>query len=81
MHDRIMDIVMGEDEITWKTMLYDLVKAEGMDPWDIDISKLTRNFIDMIKTMKKMDLRVSGKVLLASALLLKFKSNSCLPRR
>jgi segregation and condensation protein A len=46
-----------------------------MDPWDIDVSILAQKYIDMLRTLKEHDFRVSGKVLLAAAILLKMKSN------
>ncbi len=75
MEQRIYDIIFKEDDVTWQTLLHDLVRAEGMDPWDIDISELTAKYIVMLKEIQKMDLRISGKVVLAAAILLKFKSN------
>jgi len=65
---------MKEDEITWQTILYDLVKTEEMDPWDIDISLLARKYIDTIKKLQEMNFAISGKIILASAILLKIKS-------
>ncbi|MFC1728628.1 segregation/condensation protein A [Nanoarchaeota archaeon] len=75
MEDKVFNILFNEDEITWQSMLQELVKTEGMDPWDIDISLLTNKYIGMVKKIKETDLRVSGKVLLAAAILLKIKSN------
>lgn len=77
-HEVIYSILLDQDEITWQTLLYELVKTEQMDPWDIDVSKLVRTYIDVVKKMKEMDLRVSGKVVLAAAILLKIKSNRLL---
>lgn len=74
-HEQVFDILFNQDEITWQTIIYDLVRTEQMDPWDVDISLLTRKYLDMIKKLKEMDFRVSGKVLLAAAILLKMKSN------
>ena len=75
-HDRIFSILFSKtDEITWQTIIYELVKTEQMDPWDIDISMLTKKYIEMIKSLKEHDFRISGKVLLAAAILLKIKSN------
>jgi len=67
--------LFNQDEITWQSIIYDLVRTEQMDPWDVDISLLTRKYLEMIKKLKEMDFRVSGKVLLAAAILLKMKSN------
>ncbi len=74
-HEQVFDILFNQDEITWQTILYDLVRTEQMDPWDVDISLLTKRYLEMIKKLKEMDFRVSGKVLLAAAILLKMKSN------
>ncbi|MBN1793228.1 segregation/condensation protein A [Candidatus Woesearchaeota archaeon] len=73
--DRIFSILFQEDELTWQNIIYDLVKREGMDPWDIDVSEIAHKFLQMLKKLKEMDFRISGKVVLASALLLKIKSN------
>ena len=75
MQDKIFEILFEKDDITWKSLIMDLVKAEGMDVWDVDVSLLTQKYIDTIKQLKELDFRVSGKVLLAAALLLKIKSD------
>ncbi|MBI3027433.1 segregation/condensation protein A [Candidatus Woesearchaeota archaeon] len=75
-HDRIFNIIFSKaDEITWQSVLYELVKTEQMDPWDIDVSILAQKYIEMIRTLKEHDFRISGKMLLAAAILLKIKSN------
>ena len=77
-HERIFQILHNGDEITWQTLLYELIKKEEMNPWDINISLLTKKYIDTIKKLKEFDFRISGKVLLAAAILLKIKSNRLL---
>ena len=77
-HDRILDFVVQKDEVTWQSMIYDLVNREHMDPWDIDVSKLSKRYLQMLKNLKHLDFRVSGKVVLAAAILLKIKSQKLL---
>jgi len=75
-HERIFNIIFSKaDEVTWQSIIYELVKSEQMDPWDIDVSILAQKYIGMLRTLKEHDFRVSGKVLLAAAILLKIKSN------
>ncbi len=74
MHDRIFHLLVEQDEISWKSMIFDLVKKEGSNPWDVDISKLTEKYIEKIKNLKQANLKVSGKVVLAAAILLRIKS-------
>lgn len=69
-----MDLLLEQEEVGWKTILFDLVKSEQMDPWDINITLLTQKYIQAIKKMQEHDLRISGKILLAAAILLKLKS-------
>ncbi len=74
MEDKLFEIIFKEDEIQWQQMIYEIVKDEKMDPWDIDISKLSQKFLEMVRKAQEMDLKISGKVILAAAILLKLKS-------
>ena len=74
MQEKLYNILMQKDEITWQTIIYDLVRTGEMDPWDIDISILSQRYIATIKTLQEHNFFLSGKVLLASAILLKLKS-------
>lgn len=74
MQDKILDIILQQNEVTWQTIIYDLIRSEEMNPWDIDVSVLTQKYIEAIRQMQAMNFLVSGKVLLAAALLVKIKS-------
>ena len=75
-HERIFNIIFSKaDEVSWQSIIFNLVKTEQMDPWDIDVSILAQRYIGMLRGLKEHDFRVSGKVLLAAAILLKMKSN------
>ncbi len=52
----------------------DLVLSREIDPWDIDIIDLTNKFLDRIRKLKNLDLRISGKTILTSSILLRMKS-------
>ena len=74
-HEQIFELLLDKDEVTWQDIMKDLVKSEQMNLWDINISSLTKKYIETIKKLKELDFRVSGKMLLAAAILLKIKSN------
>ena len=80
MEQKIFDIILKGDEVTWQSLILDLVRVENMDPWDLDISKLAQRFIEMLRKMQELDLRISGKVILAAAIMLKMKSNYLMER-
>lgn len=74
MEDKLFQMLVDENELSWKAIIYDLIRREEMDPWDVNVSLLAQRYIDRLKEFKEMDLKVSGKVLLAAALMLKIKS-------
>jgi len=63
------------DQPAWKAILIELVKKERMDPWDIDIAHLAEMYLEKINLLSGTDLRLPANAILASAILLKFKSN------
>ncbi|MFW6014015.1 MAG: segregation/condensation protein A [Nanoarchaeota archaeon] len=71
---KLFDIIFNEDEISWQSMIHKLVREEGMNPWDINISHLAKKFLERLQKLKKMDFRISGKAILAAAILLRIKS-------
>lgn len=75
MQDKIFNMLLNEDELTWQTIIMDLVKSEQMNPWDIHVSDLAKKYIDVVRKLKEHDFRISGKVLLAAAVLLKLKTD------
>ncbi len=77
-NEQILQLILREDELSWQQLIYDLVRREQMDPWDIDVSTLTQKFLHVIRTLQQMDFRIGGKLVLASAMLLKIKSDRLL---
>lgn len=69
-----VDLVKLIDQPEWKTILIELVKTERMDPWNIDISELADKYLKRINELGGNDLRLPANAILASAILLRFKS-------
>ena len=62
-------------EATWKDILVELVKKEELNPWDIDIVDLVEHYIEAVKRLKVLDLRIPANIILAAAILLRLKSD------
>jgi segregation and condensation protein A len=71
--NQVYDLVTGRQS-DWQAIIYELIHTEQLDPWDIDISVLTKRYFEKILEMEEGDFYVSSKVLLAAALLLRVKS-------
>lgn len=61
-------------------LLLHLVKINEMDIYDIEISTITKQYVDFIAMMQELDLEVAGDYLVMAATLLNIKSRSLLPR-
>lgn len=69
------------DDLTYEGIIREIIKEQNMDPWNIDIGVLTAKYLDFIKQLKKIDFRISGKILLTAAILLKMKSDLLLLKK
>ncbi len=61
---------------TWREMLLDLVATKKLDPWNIDIVEITTSYIERIRKMEMLDLRVPANLILAAAILVRFKASA-----
>ncbi len=69
----IIDLV--NNEATWRDLLLDLAEKNKLDPWNIDIIDIVDKYIDTVKKLRVLDLRVPANIILAAAILLRLKSN------
>lgn len=67
------NLITGE-EVSWQAIIYDLIKTEQLDPWDIDIGVLAEKYAQIIEQMEEANFYISSKVLYACSLLLRLKS-------
>ncbi len=61
-------------------MLVDLVIEDRIDPWEVDVGEIATRFLERVRSMQRLNLRLSGRTLLAASLLLRMKSERILER-
>ena len=78
--NQFYDIVTSKKP-DWQAIIYDLIHTEQLDPWDIDLIRLTEKYFEKILQIEdelegeeSPDFYASSKVLLAASLLLRIKS-------
>ncbi|HDP74054.1 MAG TPA: hypothetical protein ENN46_03820, partial [Candidatus Woesearchaeota archaeon] len=74
----IIGWVQNDKTLSWRDILYRIVKEQNLDPWDVDVSLLSAEYLKTVKKLKELDFYLSGEIVLASALLLKLKSKKLL---
>lgn len=72
-NNQFFDLI-SSDELSWQSIIQDLIKTEQLDPWDIDIGVLADKYVQTIQALEDADFFISSKILLACSLLLRLKS-------
>jgi|SRR3989344_7473105 len=72
--EQIHDLLFSE-KLSWQAIIYDLINAEQLDPWNIDLVLLTNKYLVKIRELEEANFFVSSKVLFAAAFLLRIKSD------
>jgi segregation and condensation protein A len=60
-------------------LLIDLIKKNEMDVYNIEISVITKQYLDYLKQLKEFDLEIAGEFLVMAATLIYIKSKMLLP--
>jgi segregation and condensation protein A len=60
---------------SWEEIIYYIVGLEKLNPWDVDLIKLTGGFIRFIKNSEELDFRIPAKVIFVASLLLRLKAD------
>jgi segregation and condensation protein A len=74
-HRFVLDVFEGPLDL-----LLHLVKINEMDIHDIEISKITKQYLEYVSAMQELDLETVGDYLVMAATLMNIKSRSLLPR-
>ena len=61
-------------------LLVYLLENARMDIYDINISEITRQYIDYLRQMESMDIEVGSEFIVLAAVLIRLKSRMLLPR-
>jgi segregation and condensation protein A len=60
---------------SWEEIIYYVVNVENLDPWNIDLVKLTNGFLKFLHEAEELDFRIPAKIVFVAAILLRLKSN------
>ncbi len=72
--NQFFDLITS-NELSWQSIIYDLIKTDQLNPWDIDIGILADRYLEVIQMLEEADFFISSKVLLACSLFLRLKSD------
>lgn len=72
--EQLYDMLVSR-ELSWQAIIYDLIKTEQLDPWNIDLVMLSQRYLEKLQQLEQAHVFfISSKVLVAAAILLRIKS-------
>lgn len=60
----------------WVRIIKESIEKKDVDPWNINISQITDEYLGTIKELRKFDIRLSADVVLVAGILLRLKSQA-----
>ncbi len=70
---KIVDFITSE--YSWEQIIYEVIAWEGLNPWDLDLVKLSSAFMKYLRSMEELDFRIPAKYIMVACVLLKMKSD------
>lgn len=71
--ENILQMIIEKE--SWEEVIYYIVSIENLDPWNIDLVKLTDSFIRYIRSVQELDFRIPAKIIFVAAILLRLKAD------
>jgi segregation and condensation protein A len=72
--ENILKMIIEKE--SWEEIIYYIVSIENLNPWDVNLIKLTDSFMKFIENMKELDFRIPAKIVFVAAILLRLKAES-----
>jgi len=73
MESDIMQMIISDQ--SWEQIIQEIITSEGLDPWDLDICRLSDSFAKHISKIETMDFNMPAKYVIISAVMLRMKSD------
>ncbi len=71
--ENILQLILQKEN--WEEVIYHIVSIENLNPWDIDLVKLTDSFLKFIQKIQELDFRIPAKIVFVAAVLLRLKAD------
>ena len=71
---RIVEMMVAD--YAWEQVIYDIIAAEGLDPWNLDLNLLSSSFLSYMNKIKELDFRIPAKYVIISSVILRMKSDN-----
>ncbi|MEM5791004.1 MAG: segregation/condensation protein A [Candidatus Aenigmatarchaeota archaeon] len=71
--ENILQLILEKE--SWEEVIYHIVSVENLDPWNIDLIKLTSKFIEYIQKVRELDFRIPAKIVFVAVVLLRLKAD------
>jgi len=77
--NQLIDLMVSEP--SWEDVIVKIIAEEGMDPWSVDIIRLSNVFLNYLQKIEELDLRIPARFILIASILLRMKSDVLTEKR
>lgn len=71
--ENILQLIIQKE--SWEEVIYHIVSIENLDPWNIDLVRLTNSFLSYINKIEEIDFRIPAKIVFVAVVLLRLKAD------
>ena len=71
--ENILKMIIEKE--SWEEVIYQIVSLENLNPWDVDLVKLTGSFLRYMNQLKEINFRLPAKIVFVAAVLLRLKAD------
>ncbi|MGC8812401.1 MAG: segregation/condensation protein A [Candidatus Aenigmatarchaeota archaeon] len=71
--ENILQLIIEKEN--WEEVIYHIVSIENLNPWDVDLIKLTDSFLNFVQKIQELDFRIPAKIVFVAAVLLRLKAD------
>ena len=69
----ILKVIIEKE--SWEEIIYYIVNVQNIDPWNVDLTKLSDSFMKFVNGVKELDFRIPAKIVFIAAILLRLKAD------
>jgi len=71
--ENILQLIIQKE--SWEEVIYHIVSIENLDPWNIDLVRLTNSFLSYMNKIEELDFRIPAKIVFVAVVLLRLKAD------
>jgi segregation and condensation protein A len=70
--EKIVQMIIEKEN--WEEIIYYIINIENLDPWNVDLVKLSEKFLKFLQSVEEINFKIPAKIVFVAAILLRMKA-------